>query len=305
MKQPIVVAGATGNLGGRIVRELLKKEANVRVLVRPGSDRERVANLQKEGAVVITIRSWNVAELTEACRGAACIVSALSGLHDVVVDAQKVLLDAAVNANVLRFIPSDFSIDFTRLPAGRNRNLDLRREFHTYLDKAPIAATTIFNGAFAELLTGDMPLVLFKLKQILYWGNADQRMDFTTMDNVATFTANAALDPTTPRYLHIAGDQISARQLVPVAGEVTGTKFSLLRPGGLGLLSMLIKIARTVAPGGNDLYPAWQGMQYMRDMLDGRAEMKTLDNNRYPGIKWTTARDVLAAHQVVQKSTMK
>ena len=297
MKQTIVVAGATGNLGGRLVRELLKKEADVRVLVRPGSDRKKVADLQKAGTAVVTVHNWNGAELTEACRDAACVVSVLSGLHNVVVDAQKVLLDAAVNANVPRFIPSDFSIDFTRLPAGRNRNLDLRREFHAYLNKAPVAATTIFNGAFAELLTGDMPLVLTTIKRILYWGNADQRMDFTTMDNVATFTANAALDPATPRYLCIAGDQISARQLVSVAGDVTGHKFGLLRPGGLGLLSVLINIARTVAPGGDDLYPAWQGMQYMRDMLDGRAEMHTLDNNRYPGIQWTTAWDVLTAHE--------
>jgi nucleoside-diphosphate-sugar epimerase len=297
MKQTIVVAGATGNLGGRIVRELLRKEADVRVLVRPGSDADKVANLQKTGATVVTIHNWRVDELTEACRGAACVVSVLAGLHDVIVDAQKALLDATIKANVPRFIPSDFSIDFTRLPDGRNRNLDLRREFHTYLDQAPIASTTIFNGAFAELLTGDMPLVLTNIKRILYWGNADQRMDFTTMDNVATYTANAALDPTTPRYLCIAGDQISARQLVTVAGDVTGHKFSLLRPGGLGLLSVLINIARTVAPGGNDLYPAWQGMQYMRDMLDGRAEMQHLDNNRYPGIHWTTARDVLAAHE--------
>ncbi|MBO0933144.1 NmrA family NAD(P)-binding protein [Fibrella aquatilis] len=295
MNNTIVVAGATGNLGGRIVRELLKKGATVRVLVRPSSNREAVAKLESQGATVCTMHEWNVAELTEACRGAACVVSVLSGLHDVIVDAQKILLDAAVAAGVPRFIPSDFSLDFIPLPAGRNRNLDLRREFHTYLDKAPIAATTIFNGAFAELLTGDMPLVLTNIKRILYWGNADQRMDFTTMDNVATFTASAALDPTTPRYLHIAGDQVSARQMVTVAGDVTGQKFSLLRPGGLGLLSILIKIAHTVAPGGDDLYPAWQGMQYMRDMLDGRAEMKTLDNNRYPGIIWTTARDVLAA----------
>ena len=27
-----------------------------------------------------------------------------------------------------------------------------------------------------------MPLILFKLKRVLYWGDADQRMDFTTMD---------------------------------------------------------------------------------------------------------------------------
>ena len=118
-------------------------------------------------------------------------MSALAGLRDVTVGAQTALLDAAIKACVPRFIPSDFSIDFTKLPPGENRNLDLHRDFHKRLDKTLISATTIFNGAFADMLTGQMPLILFKLKRVLYWGDADQPMDFTTMDDTAAFTATA------------------------------------------------------------------------------------------------------------------
>jgi hypothetical protein len=195
---------------------------------------------------------------------------------------------------VPRFIPSDYSIDFTKFPPGENRNLDLRRDFHQRLDKTPIRATTIFNGAFAEMLSGQMPLVLFKLKRVLYWGDEDQRMDFTTIGDTAAFTASAALDPSTPRFLRIAGDQLSARELTAVVSEVTGKQFRLFRAGGLGMLDTLIKVARRVAPGGKELYPAWQGMQYMRNMFDGRAKLAPLDNDRYPGIRWTTVRDVLS-----------
>ena len=123
-------------------------------------------------------------------------------------------------------------------------------------------------------------------------------MDFTTMDDTAAFTASAALDPSTPRFLRIAGDQLSARELTAVVSEVTGKKFRLFRAGGLGMLGTLIKVARTVAPGEKELYPAWQGMQYMRNMFDGRAKLEPLDNDRYPGMRWTTARDVLSARQV-------
>src|SRR6185369_11741588 len=130
---------------------------------------------------------------------------------------------------------------------------------------------------------------LFKLKRILYWGNVDQRLDFTTMDDTVAFTARAALDPSTPRFLRIAGDQLSARELAAVVREVTGKDFRLLRAGSLGMLGTLINVARTVAPGKQSLYPAWQGMQYMRNMFDGRAMLEPLDNNRYPGIRWKTA----------------
>jgi hypothetical protein len=145
------------------------------------------------------------------------------------------------------------------------------------------------------MLTGQMPLILFKLRRVLYWGNADQRMDFTTMDDTATFTAKATLDSSAPRFLRIAGDQLSARELAGVVSEVTGKKFFLFRAGSLGTLDMLIKVARTVAPGENKLYPVWQAMQYLRNMFEGQAKLEPLDNDHYPGIRWTTVRDVLSA----------
>jgi nucleoside-diphosphate-sugar epimerase len=293
----IVVAGATGNLGGRIVRALLDRGADVKALVRHGTAPDRVERLQKRGVTIASVDLSNASEVTAACWGASCIVSALQGLRDVIVDAQTALLDASIQAGVPRFIPSDYSIDFTRFPSGENRNLDLRREFHQRLERTSISATTIFNGAFADMLTGQMPLILFKLHRVLYWGNADQRMDFTTIDDTAAFTASAALDPSSPRYLRIAGDQLSARELAAVASTVTRREFRLFRAGGLGTLGVLIRIVRRFAPAENALFPAWQGMQYMRDMFDGRSKLEPLDNDRYPGIRWTTARDVLSARR--------
>jgi len=293
----IVVAGATGDLGGRITRALRERRARVTALVRPGATRAKIEPLEALGATITRIDLSSPAEAAAACAQASCVVSALAGLRDVIVDAQTVLLDGAVQAGVPRFIPSDYAIDFTKLPSGRNRNLDLRREFHERLARAPISATTIFNGAFSDMLaTGQMPIILLKLRRVLSWGSAEQRMDFTTKDDTAAFTAMAALDPRTPRFLRVAGDQLSARELAAVVGEVTGERFRLLRPGGLGMLGLIIKIARRVAPGERALYPVWQGMQYMRDMLDGRANLDPLDNDRYPAIHWTSVRDVLRRH---------
>jgi nucleoside-diphosphate-sugar epimerase len=293
----IVVAGATGNLGGRIARALLERGASVTALVRHGAAPDRLERLRQLGVTIASVDWSSASQVAAACSRASCVVSALQGLRDVIVGTQTVLLDAAIKAGVPRFIPSDYSIDFTKFPPGGNRNLDLRRDFHKLLDQAPISATTIFNGAFADMLTGQMPLILFERKRVLYWGDADQRMDFTTMDDTAAFTARAALDPSTPRFLRIAGDRLSARELTAVVSEVTGKKFRLFRVGGLGMLGAIIKVARAVAPGEKALYPAWQGMQYMRNMFDGRATLEPLDNDRYPGTRWTTARDVLSAHQ--------
>lgn len=291
------MAGANGNVGLRIVKALVNRGAEIRVTACPGSNPETVKTLEQLGAKVYTIHNWNSQELTSACDDVTCVVSSLAGLRNVIIDAQKVLLDAAIAAGVPRFIPSDYSLDFTKFNDGDNRNLDLRREFHHYLDKTSIAATTIFNGAFTDMLTNEMPLILFKQILILYWGKADYRWGFTTMDNTAEYTANVALDAATPRYLRIAGDLINPNEVKAVASEVTGEKFRMFSPGGKGLLGVIIKIARKLSPAENELYPAWQGMQYMHNMIDERSKIEKLDNDRYPQMKWTTVKDVLTSYR--------
>lgn len=290
-----VLAGATGALGGRIARALLERGASVRAIVRRSSAPEKVDELRKRGAAIAEVDFNSVSDVAGACSGGSCIISALSGLREVIVETQTLLLDAAVKAGVPRFIPSDFSIDFTKLPPGINRNLDLRREFHQRLDRAPVAATSILNGMFTDLLTGRAPIILFKLKRVVYWEDADQPLDFTTMDDAARFTAAAALDSSAPRFLRIAGDQISARGLADLTSEVTGQKFRLFRAGSLKRLKTLIKVTRAILPRSGALYPPWQGMQYVHNMFSGRAKLEPLDNDRYPAMRWTTVRDVLGA----------
>lgn len=302
MKKIIVVAGATGDLGGRIVRALLKKNAEVHALVRASTDVDKVKNLEQMGVKVFRVDMSDSKEIAKACEGASCVVCALAGLRDVIITTQKKLLDGAVMANVPHFIPSDFSIDFTNLEVGKNRNLDLRREFHQYLDETPIAATTIFNGPFMDLLTGQMPMILDKQKWILYWGNPDQSIDFTTMDDTAEFTANVALDDATPRFLRIAGDQITPRQMVKVVSDISGKEFSLFRAGGIGLINGIIKTMKFFAPAEKDLYPIWQGMQYVRDMMEGRVKINSYDNNLYESMNWTSVQELLLVNKVTKKT---
>jgi nucleoside-diphosphate-sugar epimerase len=298
MAKTILVAGATGDLGGKIVDELINKNTDVRALIRSASNPDKVEQLRKRGVDVYEADMMDKTEVAKACKGVHCVISALAGLREVIIDAQKVLLEAAVDVGVPRFIPSDFSLDFTQLVPGKNRNLDMRREFHTCLDKQPIAATSIFNAAFMELLTGEMPLILNKPKMILCWGSPDQVIDFTTTYNVAKFTAHTALDSETPRYLHIAGDRITCREIKKTVSELTGKKYRLLRAGPIGMLNLMIKATKTFSPGKDELYPPWQGMQYMRDMMEGLVKIEEYDNDRYSDIQWTSVREYLESEKI-------
>jgi len=112
MKNNILVAGATGNLGGRICSELVKRAASVHAIVRPSSDPEKVGALKELGVEVHVIDLDSIDEISKACVGINCVVSAVAGLSDVIVDLQTRILDGAIKAGVGRFIPSEFCTGF-------------------------------------------------------------------------------------------------------------------------------------------------------------------------------------------------
>ncbi|MBO3269612.1 NmrA family NAD(P)-binding protein [Hymenobacter defluvii] len=287
MNPLLVVAGATGNLGSRIVNALRQRGAHVRVLVRPETNSAKVDSLTQQGIEVRRVDFADLPTLTQACTGASCVVSVLAGLREVIVEAQTQLLQAAVAADVPRFIPSDFCSDYTQQAPGANRNFDLRREFQSRLDQAPIAATSILNGAFAEVLTYNIPLFDFRQQQVGYWEDADWHIDFTTMDDTAAFTAAAALDPTTLRFLRIASFQPSPRELVTLAQQAGRGNFTLTQLGSRDDLAAAIQHVRAANPAGEQqLYADWQQMQYLLSMFS--VQNHPLDNARYPDLTWTS-----------------
>ena len=67
----------------------------------------------------------------------------------------------------------------------------------------------------------------------------------------------------------------------------------MFSPGGKTFLGLLIKMIRKFSSSENELYPAWQGMQYMHNMIDERSFIETYDNQRYSEIHWLSMKDYL------------
>lgn len=293
MKKNILVAGATGNLGNRICRELIQRGAFVKAIVRGSTDADKIEILKELGVEVKIIDLNDVNAISAECANADCVVSAVAGLGDVIIDLQKKILEGASKAGVPRFIPSDFCTDYNDLPEGENRNFDLRRIFKKYIDQSPIRATSIFNGCFADILKYNTPILNLKDKSIGYWGEkSDWKLDFTTMDNTASFTAEAALDDSAPRNLQIASFQISPNMILDDVREITGQEFKLHQIETLENFAQYIKKQRKDDPTGeNELYAKFQQGQYMYSMFT--TQHNDLANDRYESIVWTTSIDCL------------
>jgi len=293
----VLVAGATGDLGRRIVRELLRQpDTLVRVLTRPGSGKAHGIFGGQERVEIHEADYADGAALVGALSGVDTVVSAVSGARPVIVDVQRALLAAAVEAGVARFIPSDYSADYRRITPGSNRNFELRREFAAELDAAPLRVTSVLNGAFADMLTGQAPMILFSRHRVLYWSSPDQILDFTTKDDVARVVALVALDGDAPRVVEVAGDRVTARTIAQTMSELTGTSFSPQWAGATGTLLAMSKLGLRLSKDRGEAFPAWQGMQYFVSMFSGEAELRHVDNDRYGPQTWTSVRDVLEAH---------
>ena len=296
MSATIAVAGATGDLGTRVIRCLLARGASVIALVRTATDTTKLAKLQQPNVRVVEVDLTDEAEVARAVQGASCVVSCLVGLRDIVVDTQSVLLRSCMAAGVTRFIPSDYCMDFTRLPLGSNRNLDNRRDFHALLAQSSIQWTSILTGVFASVLSfPHSPLLQLAERQVPYVESADVQVNITDVDNVADYTAAAALDSSTPRYLRIAGFSVTSRELQQVAQDVWGEEFELASRGSLAGVEEAIKHKRAAEgdEGAKQLYPMSQLLQYGWCMFSGLGNPTPLDNGRYPDVQWTGVREVL------------
>ncbi len=99
-----------------------------------------------------------------------------------------------------------------------------------------------------------MPVIQPNLRRVLYWADAGQPLDFTK-DDVAAFTA-AALGDAAPRFLRIAGETLRAREVATAMSGVTGNRYCPLCAGGLGLLGVMIGVAKRVVPQAQATFPA-------------------------------------------------
>lgn len=293
----IAVAGATGGLGQLVAKALIKRGATVKALVRPNTNPSRTETLRNAGVTITPADLSTVQDLTRELNGATCVVSTLQGLRPVIQGVQGKLLEASVAAKVSRFIPSDYSLDFTKTKPGSNRNLDLRREFHDQLRNSGIAWTSILNGGFMELMAGNSPMINHKGRKVSYIGDKTQLLDFTTMADTAAYTAAVVMDPNpTPNFLRIASDTVNAIDIAQAAANVEGAPYTPGWMGTIGSTELMIRILRLFG-GENEVFPTWQGMQYMVNMFSGDGKLDPLDNGRYPDLTWTKIEDFFREHK--------
>ncbi|HEX5598285.1 MAG TPA: NmrA family NAD(P)-binding protein [Micromonosporaceae bacterium] len=287
----VFVAGATGNLGSRIVEELRREKLRVRALIRPETSRGEKARALAEQGVEIVEGSLvdSIEHLARAMEGAEVVISAVQGGEDVVVQGQANLLRAAEKADVPRLIPSDFAIDLFRLDPGDNLFLDHRRLAHNAFAGSPVQVTSVLNGAFTEVMTAPfLEIVDWEAGTFSYWGDGEQPCDFTTVADTAAYTVAAALDPATAgRPVRVAGDVLTMKEFHAALERGTGRRLRIQQRGSVEDLSVELKRRQATAINPME----YVALQYTLAMVSGKAKLDPLDNDRFPAVQPTSVMD--------------
>jgi uncharacterized protein YbjT (DUF2867 family) len=289
MTQTVLLVGGTGNLGSKIATELARKDdITLRALVRSrtASDPKKqspIDHLAKLGAELVEGDLNEKVSLERACTGVDTVMSTLAGWDDVVITGQLNLLEAASNTGVDRFIPSDYSYDYTGLKLGDNYLSDQRIKVAEAVKNSGLNYTFIANGVFMEVFFAPFSQVFdFKAGTVEYWGDADTKFDLTAIPNVAKYAAEAVVDPGAVNTMfQFAGDVMSMNDVIAAYEAVTGQKLSVHRKGSVDDLKQWIENTKANNPDPWAVIP----MQYHYGMMSGKAKLRHLVNDRYPHIQ--------------------
>ncbi len=294
-KLTVLVAGATGMLGSKIVSALLEKgDVNVRAMVRSSNDtnpenRKKIDSMKAKGATIIEGDVMQPETLLPLCAGVDVVVSAI-GNNEVTVPGQKNLIDAAKKQGVKRFIPSDYSADYRKLDYGDNDNLDKRKEVLEYLQQSGLEYTLVLNGAFMDMIAY-MPLFDLEHQTFQYWGDGEMPMNFTTTDDTAKYVAEAVSDPGLANTaLEVAGDTLTPKQLQATYEGATGTKLTEKRLGSIAEFQDWIT-AKKASASSLEEYVYYQ---YIYAMVSGKGKLDHIQSDRYPHIKPITVKQFLS-----------
>ncbi|KAK4082442.1 uncharacterized protein Triagg1_2254 [Trichoderma aggressivum f. europaeum] len=235
----VAVAGASGNIGSYVLKALLQANFNVTVLTRS----------QKPGAydskiTVIEVDFASVSSLTSALQGQDAIVSTVgkAGL-----EAQKLLIDAAIAAGVQRFIPSDYGVCTTSPKVLGLPFYSTLATVRQYLaDKAATSAlsyTVVAIGSFLEYVLMTPAVVNFREHSVAFMDEGKNRISTSPLASIGTAIAGVFKNPdeTKNRVVYVSATILTQKQIFDIAKEikpeitwtVTNTKASDILKEGL------------------------------------------------------------------------
>jgi uncharacterized protein YbjT (DUF2867 family) len=227
----VVIAGAGGNLGGPILSLFLKSPLNITVLTRPESKSEFPSNVK----VVKT--DYTKDSLVPLLKGQDAVLSFLGspGLGD----AQLALIDAAAEAGVKRFVPSEFGhntgndkiVDLIPIFGGKRKFVE-RIKTHPSLTWTAVITGLFFDWGFKRGTIADV-----KNGTATVWDDGNVPFSTTNLHIIGQTLVKVLTDPTayedsSNKYIYLASHTTTQNEIVAAAEKASGKKLEITKVDG-------------------------------------------------------------------------
>lgn len=229
--QKVGVVGATGNLGPSIVNALLHHKFEVHAITFNNPEDPKYSDLKAKGVKVIQANVDDKASLVHAFQGLDAVVSTVGGA---LFGKQNSLVDAAVEAGVKRFIPSEFGIS-DQDPAVKDDpffqgKVTVIQHLQELAKQGKISWTGIATGPFFDwgLRVGFLQFDI-KNHEVTLYDEGKAHITYSNLDDIGLFVALSLqyADKTENRYLQLGTFVATQLEILEVAEKVTGKKWPI------------------------------------------------------------------------------
>ncbi|QJT06399.1 SDR family oxidoreductase [Streptomyces asoensis] len=226
---PVLVVGATGSLGSKVVDELLGRGKNVRALVRPASDASR---LESRGVQIARGDMLDVDSLVAAMNGADAVITTAAGYtrggknaNDIDTIGNANLAEAAHRTGIRRFVlTSILTSDQTpQVPHFWHKKLAEDK-----LEQLGVPFVALRPGAFLDQVATMAGNPLDK-GRLIWMSKATVPLTFVRTSDLAAYLA-AAVDAEAEagERIDIGWDRpVSMREVADVMGHRAGKKIKV------------------------------------------------------------------------------
>ncbi len=201
MSTTIGVAGITGKLGSLVTQNLLlHPSAHVRGLCR---DKSKLPDSIRSNPRISIVEgdSSNVEAARSAVRGCSAVICCYLGSNDLMIEGQKVLIDACIAENVPRYIPSDYTLDYRPLQPKDIPSKEPMFRIVEYLEGKSIKVVHLLIGCFVQTWWTFLGIWHPEEYKLTFWGTGDDKWEFSTYNNAAQRVAEVALDSSATGFL--------------------------------------------------------------------------------------------------------
>ncbi|KAI5920135.1 hypothetical protein F4810DRAFT_723844 [Camillea tinctor] len=218
----VALAGATGNLGPVILKELVDAGFQVTVLTRKDSTSDKSL---PPSVTAVAVDYDSLDSLTSALKGHDAVVSTIGGTA---LSKQLLLVQAAVKAGVKRFLPSEFGSNtavekVSSLPVYKDK-VEVQNALKAAAASGSLTYTFVYNGPFLDwgLLIGF--LIDIKNKQVTLYDNGERVFSATTLSSIGKAVVGVLRHPaeTANRPVYVQDTATSLKKLLALAKNATG-----------------------------------------------------------------------------------